>query len=110
MDATAALSIEDDNGNRPSVAEIRKKFDRNSRLNGAATDNAELQLDMTGVKISENRFIKQDSLEGGSNVSKGVLGGKAVKDTVSVAKANGQAHLGKEEQQRPAKHFKLEVN
>lgn len=104
--ATAALSIEDDNGNRPSVAEMRRKFDPKSRLtNGtaAATDGGEPQLEVRGVRIAENRFIKQDSLEGGNiNRSKGA------KDAVNGLKAADG--IGKEEQQRPAKHFKLEVD
>ncbi|KAF2885430.1 hypothetical protein ILUMI_20710 [Ignelater luminosus] len=52
---------EDDNGNRASVAEIRKKFDQSVPYKGSKTEN--LSVEGTGIKISENRFKKQDSLE-----------------------------------------------
>ncbi|KAF5281657.1 hypothetical protein FQR65_LT14587 [Abscondita terminalis] len=48
---------EDDNGNRTSVAEIRKKFDQSNPYKGAKSEG----LCIRGVKISENRFKKQDN-------------------------------------------------
>lgn len=50
--------IEDDNGNRPSVMEIRKKF-----VNGDSNKSSSPPLIIEGVKISENPFKKEDSIE-----------------------------------------------
>lgn len=54
---------DDDNGNRPSVSEIRKKFDGRSRV----SKTPPLAIEANGVKISENRFKKQDSFENLNN-------------------------------------------
>lgn len=52
------IYIEDDNGNRPSVMEICKKFD-----NGDCNKSSIPPLNIEGVKISENPFKKEDSIE-----------------------------------------------
>ncbi|XP_031331953.1 ubiquitin carboxyl-terminal hydrolase 29-like isoform X3 [Photinus pyralis] len=78
---------EDDNGNRTaSVAEIRKKFDQS---NLHKTSKNDLTIEGIGVKISENRFKKQDSLD---------------KHKIK----NGSPKMGDEK--RPAKLSKLEVH
>lgn len=55
---------EDDNGNRASVAEICKKFD----VGADRTSRGEKSLIIEGrpIKISENRFKKQDILDNAS--------------------------------------------
>lgn len=48
---------EDDNGNRASVAEIRKKFDVNAEK---PVKNGSVLAETNGIKIADNRFKKQD--------------------------------------------------
>lgn len=84
---------EDDNGNRmASVAEIRKKFDQS---NLHKTSKSDLTIEGIGVKISENRFKKQDSL-----------------DKHKIQNGSPHAKMGDESlayEKRPAKLSKLEV-
>lgn len=73
---------QDDNGNRPSVLEIRRKFDKNGDLAKAASP----PLVIEGVKIAENPFKKEDSLERRNNEARKRL---------TNAKQNGDVHIDK---------------
>lgn len=55
------VANDDDNGNRASVAEIRKKFDVNSEK--TPKNNSGLIIEGNPIKISENHFKKQDRLQ-----------------------------------------------
>ncbi|KAF5291739.1 hypothetical protein FQA39_LY14227 [Lamprigera yunnana] len=57
-DNVLILNEADDNGNRTSVAEIRKKFDQSNLCQSGKNEC----LAIRGVKISENRFKKQDTV------------------------------------------------
>lgn len=57
-DRTDNGTTDDDNGNRPSVSEIRKKFD--SRAKPASSSPA---VEGSVAKIYESRFKKQDSVD-----------------------------------------------
>ncbi|KAK4877787.1 hypothetical protein RN001_010293 [Aquatica leii] len=87
---------EDDNGNRASVAEIRKKFDQSNPYKGSKSES----LCIRGVKISENRFKKQD---------KDAVCNKMSECGYLTKKDKGDSLDSRLYEKRPAKLSKLEV-
>lgn len=100
---------EDDNGNRASVAEIRKKFDQSNSYKDSKTEN--LTIEGTGIKISENRFKKQDSLDGtSSSKPKFTKLTKKDKKSDNLILVNGYSFKKDKDidVKRPAKYSKLD--
>ncbi|RZC42441.1 ubiquitin carboxyl-terminal hydrolase 4 [Asbolus verrucosus] len=79
---------EDDNGNRASVADLRRKFDE--KAGKAARAQPALEIEGAAVKISENRFKKQDSLEATLKNGGPKKGVKKIK-TTNDEKSSGRA-------------------
>ncbi|XP_049824598.1 ubiquitin carboxyl-terminal hydrolase 2 isoform X2 [Aethina tumida] len=92
LDAKPPKKKEDDNGNRASVADLRRKFtDKNERK--SASPPVEV---VPTTKISENRFKKQDDLKApAKRVVKKVNGVKKEEKEVR----NGEAKIDEEEEE-----------
>lgn len=119
---------EDDNGNRASVAEIRKRFDQSVPYKNSKRD---LVIEGTGIRISDNVFKKQDvdgttKLKTLHNDISTVVVGKKIEDGLIICNGHSMANRDKiaddkENQEkglsfsngvydkRPTKFFKLEL-